>query len=59
MPQISKEAVRGIIKDFALEIATAKAPGPKPEVAVIDFRHDKKDGKKRKVYSVPVGVPRL
>src|SRR3989344_4802092 len=59
MAHISKEAVREIIEDFALEIVAAKAPGPKPEVAVIDFRHDKKDGKERKVYSVPIGLLRF
>ncbi len=59
MAQIQKDSVREIIKDFAAEIASAKALGPKPEVAVIDFRHDKQDGKERKVYSVPINLLRF
>jgi len=59
MAHMMKDAVREIIKDFASDIDRAKTDGPKPEKTIIEFRHDKKDGNERPVFSVPIELLRF
>ncbi|MCK4462648.1 MAG: hypothetical protein KAW46_12655, partial [candidate division Zixibacteria bacterium] len=54
MKDITKTKSREIIEDFAKEIREHQSPGPKPSKTVIDFRTDKKDGKERKVFWIPI-----
>lgn len=60
MAQMTKDAVREIIENFALDIERAKsADGPKPQKEVIDFRNEKREGVERLVYSVPISLLRF
>src|SRR5437773_2710750 len=58
MAAITKPSAREIIDDFAKEIRTRRARGPKPSMAVINFRTDKKDGKERPIWRVPIDILR-
>ena len=59
MSQITKDATRQIIEDFASEIQQAKTDGPKPEKAIVDFRNQKKDRIESQIYSVPIELLRF
>ena len=60
MAQMTKDAVRQIIENFAADIERAKsADGPKPQKAVIDFRNEKREGIERVVYAVPISLLRF
>lgn len=54
MGQMSKVASREIIEDFAREITTHRLKGSKPELAVINYRNDKKNSFERIIYEVPI-----
>lgn len=58
MANISISRPREIVDDFVKEINIRKTEGPKPEVAVINFRNDIRDGVQRKVYNVPIDLLR-
>lgn len=57
--KISTTPERKIIDDFAKEINIRKITGSKPENAVIEFRDDRKIGKTRPIYLVPVELLRF
>jgi hypothetical protein len=57
--KISTDAERKIIDDFAKEIYDRKYTGAKPENAVIEFRDDRKIGKTRPIFLVPVNLLRF
>src|SRR3972149_4909317 len=57
--KISTEIERRIIDDFANEINSKKETGAKPENTVIEFRNDRKIGKTRPIYLVPVKLLRF
>lgn len=58
MQNLSKAAYREIIRDFAKAIKERRVLGPKPQKVVIDFRNDRKIGKERDVYDVPLELLR-
>ncbi len=58
MEKIDKSKVREIIDDFAREINQRKRLGPKPQKTVIYFRNERKIGKERDVYDVPIELLR-
>ena len=57
--KISTDRERKIIDDFATEIEIRREPGSKPEHAVIEFRNDRKIGKIRGIYLIPIKLLRL
>jgi len=54
MTKLTTDATREIISDLAKEIKRRAHPGPRPTKTVIDFRTDRKSGRERNVYFVPV-----
>jgi len=58
MDKHTKPVTREIIDDFAAEIEKRKQPGPKPQKTVIDFRNERKDGREREIYYVPIELLR-
>lgn len=58
MPRISIDLQREIVEDFARRIREKKSVGPKPAVAVINFRNEKRDNFERAVELVPIELLR-
>ncbi|MCX5991887.1 MAG: hypothetical protein NTZ04_06115 [Chloroflexi bacterium] len=58
MNKLTMPIPREIITDFAAEIQAKKRQGPKPAKDVIDFRTDRRDGKERDIYYVPIDLLR-
>lgn len=56
---ISTDAERKIIADFAIEIKSRRDTGSKPENTVIEFRDDRRVGKERPIYLVPTKLLRF
>src|SRR5438445_5428064 len=54
MTKLTTMAPREIIKDFAVEIQNRRERGPKPSKTVIDFRNDRKAGREREIYYLPL-----
>src|SRR5450432_168767 len=57
--KITTEAERKIIESFAKEINNRKELGSKPEHTVIEFRNDRKVGKTRQIFLVPIHLLRF
>lgn len=57
--RITMDPQRPIIDDFAEIITERKTTGSKPEKTVIDFRNDRRDGKERRIYQVPIELLRF
>jgi hypothetical protein len=57
--KISTDKERKIIEDFAIEITSKKELGSKPEHTVIEFRNDRKIGKTRPIFLVPIKLLRF
>jgi len=55
----TKELEREIVENFAKEIRDRKETGSKPEHTVIEFRTDRKVGKTRPIYLVPINLLRF
>ena len=58
MPRIATDAPRVIVEDFCALIQRKKTGGPRPAMAVINFRNEKKDGIERPVELVPLDLLR-
>lgn len=58
MTAITKPKNREIIDDFAKEIGEKRMKTAKPSKSVINFRTDRKDGKERDIWQVPIGILR-
>lgn len=59
MSQITKDAVREIIDNFALAIKEASATGTKPEKYITNFRNEKAEKFERNIVSIPVSLLRF
>lgn len=59
MPPITTPQTREIIADFAAEIARRKISGSKPSKTIINFRTDRRDGREREIFSVPIELLRF
>src|ERR1700722_15416515 len=59
MAKLTRAALREIIPDFAKIIVEQRTLGSKPAKAVIDFRNDKKVGRERDVWEVPIELLRF
>lgn len=58
MIPITTAGTREIVRDFASEIARRKFRSGKPEKTVINFRTDRKVGKEREIWCVPIELLR-
>ena len=58
MKTLKQDKAREIIDDFARDIEKRKRSGPKPAKDVIDFRTDRRDGRERDIWYVPVELLR-
>lgn len=58
MPNITKQAIREIVDDFAKEIREKQSKGPKPAKTVINFRTEMQDGIERDIVRVPIEILR-
>ena len=58
MSNITKDALRPIIEDFAKEIREKRTSTAKPSKEVINFRTDIRDGTEREVFQIPIGILR-
>jgi hypothetical protein len=58
MDRLEKAKPREIIDDFARAIEDRKTAGPKPAMAVIDFRHERSSGIERPIFYVPIELLR-
>jgi hypothetical protein len=58
MPRIATDALPVIVEDFRKVIQQKKTAGPKPAMAVINFRNEKRDGIERPVELVPLDLVR-
>jgi hypothetical protein len=59
MSQITKDAVREIVDDFAAAIKEASVMGTKPEKCVINFRNEKVEKTERNIVSIPLALLRF
>jgi hypothetical protein len=57
--KLSTDSYRKIIENFAQEIKDRKETGSKPEHTVIEFRTDRKIGKTRPIYLIPISLLRF
>lgn len=58
MPNITKQAIREIVDDFAKEIREKQSGGPRPAKTVINFRTEMQDGIERDIVRVPIEILR-